>query len=64
MSNILKTDASCLALGKENDNFARCPEEALDWNHRKYLIVEEIIEYCPDVICLQVFPGTLSLISN
>ncbi|ERL84882.1 hypothetical protein D910_02305 [Dendroctonus ponderosae] len=41
------------ALGKENDNFARCPEEALDWNHRKYLIVEEIIEYCPDVICLQ-----------
>lgn len=41
------------ALGKENDNFARCPEEALEWNHRKYLIVEEIIEYCPDIICLQ-----------
>ncbi|CAG9763398.1 unnamed protein product [Ceutorhynchus assimilis] len=41
------------ALGKENDNFCQCPEEALDWNHRKYLIVEEIIEYCPDIICLQ-----------
>ncbi|KAL1517604.1 hypothetical protein ABEB36_001345 [Hypothenemus hampei] len=41
------------ALGKENDNFAKCPDEALDWNHRKYLIIEEIIEYCPDIICLQ-----------
>lgn len=41
------------ALGKENDNFVKCPDEALDWNHRKYLIVEEIIEYCPDIICLQ-----------
>lgn len=41
------------ALGKENDNFTRCPNEALDWNHRKYLIIEEIIEYCPDIICLQ-----------
>ncbi|KAF7267737.1 hypothetical protein GWI33_019065 [Rhynchophorus ferrugineus] len=41
------------ALGTMNDNFVRCPDEALDWNHRKYLIVEEIVEYCPDVICLQ-----------
>ncbi|XP_066148228.1 nocturnin isoform X2 [Euwallacea fornicatus] len=41
------------ALGKENDNFARCPPEALEWNHRKYLVVEEIVEYCPDIICLQ-----------
>ncbi|XP_060520021.1 nocturnin isoform X2 [Cylas formicarius] len=41
------------ALGKMNDNFARCPDEALDWNHRKYLIIEEIVEYCPDIICLQ-----------
>lgn len=42
------------ALGEKNDHFVRCPEEALDWNNRKFHIVEEILEYCPDVICLQV----------
>lgn len=42
------------ALGQMNDNFARCPDEALEWNTRRYLIVEEIVEYCPDIICLQV----------
>lgn len=42
------------ALGLYNDNFVCCPDEALDWKTRKYRIVEEIVEYCPDVICLQV----------
>lgn len=42
------------ALGQMNDNFARCPDEALEWNSRKFRIVEEIVEYCPDIICLQV----------
>lgn len=37
-----------------NDNFAKCPDEALEWNSRRYLIIEELIEYCPDIICLQV----------
>ncbi|XP_023024064.1 NADP/NADPH phosphatase nocturnin isoform X2 [Leptinotarsa decemlineata] len=41
------------ALGQMNDNFAKCPDEALEWNSRRYLIVEELVEYCPDIICLQ-----------
>ena len=28
--------------------------EALDWCTRRYRIVEEIVEYNPDIICLQV----------
>ncbi|XP_003736916.2 nocturnin isoform X1 [Drosophila pseudoobscura] len=40
-------------LGQHNDGFVRCPEEALDWQHRKYLIVQEILQNQPDVICLQ-----------
>lgn len=41
------------ALGQMNDNFAKCPEKALEWNFRRYLIIEELVEYCPDIICLQ-----------
>lgn len=41
------------SLGQCNDNFARCPTKALDWHNRRFHIIEEIIEYCPDVICLQ-----------
>ncbi|XP_046866568.1 nocturnin isoform X2 [Drosophila willistoni] len=40
-------------LGQHNDGFVRCPEEALTWQHRKYLIVQEILQNQPDVICLQ-----------
>ncbi|XP_065721385.2 nocturnin isoform X6 [Drosophila suzukii] len=40
-------------LGQHNDGFVRCPEEALTWEHRKYLIVQEILQNQPDVICLQ-----------
>lgn len=36
-----------------NDHFAKCPDEALEWNFRKFRIIEEIVEYCPDIICLQ-----------
>lgn len=31
----------------------RCPMEALNWSERKYLILEEILTYRPDVLCLQ-----------
>ncbi|XP_041943963.1 nocturnin isoform X1 [Alosa sapidissima] len=41
------------ALGEGMDNFVRCPLEALKWNERKYLILEEILNYQPDVLCLQ-----------
>ncbi|KAH8312796.1 hypothetical protein KR044_012973, partial [Drosophila immigrans] len=40
-------------LGQHNDGFVRCPEEALTWQHRKYLIVQEILQNQPDVVCLQ-----------
>lgn len=31
----------------------RCPMEALNWAERKYLILEEILTYRPDIVCLQ-----------
>lgn len=41
------------ALGEGKDGFIRCPLEALNWQERKYLILEEILTYRPDVLCLQ-----------
>ncbi|RZC32345.1 hypothetical protein BDFB_013367, partial [Asbolus verrucosus] len=48
-----KLNAVTKALGQMNDNFVKCPDEALEWNSRKFRIIEEIVEYCPDIICLQ-----------
>ncbi|XP_007895886.1 nocturnin isoform X1 [Callorhinchus milii] len=41
------------ALGEWKDNFIKCPREALNWSERKYLILEEIVTYRPDIVCLQ-----------
>ncbi|XP_030047589.1 nocturnin isoform X2 [Microcaecilia unicolor] len=41
------------ALGEGKDNFIKCPIEALKWEERKYLILEEILTYQPDILCLQ-----------
>ncbi|KAF7654190.1 hypothetical protein LDENG_00073020 [Lucifuga dentata] len=41
------------ALGEGKDGFIRCPLEALNWQERKYLILEEILTYRPDILCLQ-----------
>ncbi|KAM4732475.1 nocturnin isoform 2-T2 [Anableps anableps] len=41
------------ALGEGKDGFIRCPLEALNWHERKYQILEEILTYRPDVVCLQ-----------
>ncbi|KAJ8391011.1 hypothetical protein AAFF_G00097890 [Aldrovandia affinis] len=41
------------ALGEGKDGFVRCPLDALNWAERKYLILEEILTYQPDVLCLQ-----------
>ncbi|XP_054573701.1 nocturnin isoform X2 [Eptesicus fuscus] len=41
------------ALGEGKDNFAQCPVEALKWEERKCLILEEILAYQPDILCLQ-----------
>ncbi|XP_063586050.1 nocturnin-like isoform X1 [Penaeus indicus] len=41
------------ALGTHADNFVKCPSEALEWNTRRFRILEEIITYNPHIICLQ-----------
>ncbi|XP_033112060.1 nocturnin-like isoform X2 [Anneissia japonica] len=41
------------ALGNGGDNFIKCPKEALNWETRKFRILEELLIYDPDVMCLQ-----------
>uniref|UniRef100_G3S0V6 Nocturnin n=1 Tax=Gorilla gorilla gorilla TaxID=9595 RepID=G3S0V6_GORGO len=41
------------SLGEGKDNFVQCPVEALKWEERKCLILEEILAYQPDILCLQ-----------
>ncbi|XP_055378644.1 nocturnin isoform X2 [Condylostylus longicornis] len=41
------------SLGQKNDGFVCCPDEALTWDNRKFLIIEEILQNDPDIICLQ-----------
>lgn len=50
---VLQWNILAQALGEWKDNFIKCPREALNWSERKYLILEEILTYCPDILCLQ-----------
>ncbi|XP_039964519.1 nocturnin isoform X3 [Bactrocera neohumeralis] len=50
---VLQWNILSQTLGQNNDGFVRCPEEALTWENRKFLIVQEILQYNPDIICLQ-----------
>uniref|UniRef100_A0A0K8TQZ4 Nocturnin n=1 Tax=Tabanus bromius TaxID=304241 RepID=A0A0K8TQZ4_TABBR len=50
---ILQWNILSQSLGQNNDGFVQCPDEALTWENRKYLIVQEIIQNNPDVVCLQ-----------
>jgi len=50
---ILQWNHLSQTLGTKNDNFVVCPPEALDWSSRRWRLLEEIIRYQPDVICLQ-----------
>jgi len=40
-------------IGTKNDKFVRCPPSALDWSTRRWRLLEEIIRYDPDIVCLQ-----------
>ncbi|KAF6737374.1 Nocturnin [Oryzias melastigma] len=50
---IMQWNILAQALGEGKDGFIRCPLDALNWNERKYLILEEILTHRPDVLCLQ-----------
>ncbi|XP_020714552.1 nocturnin isoform X2 [Ceratitis capitata] len=50
---VLQWNILSQTLGQSNDGFVRCPEEALTWENRKFLIVQEILQFNPDIICLQ-----------
>uniref|UniRef100_A0A8C7XSL5 Nocturnin n=2 Tax=Oryzias sinensis TaxID=183150 RepID=A0A8C7XSL5_9TELE len=50
---IMQWNILAQALGEGKDGFVRCPLDALNWNERKYLILEEILTHRPDVLCLQ-----------
>nr|CAD7445236.1 unnamed protein product [Timema bartmani] len=50
---ILQWNLLSQALGQTNDNFVCCPDEALEWRTRRFHIVEELVGYNPDIICLQ-----------
>lgn len=50
---IMQWNILAQALGEGKDGFIRCPLEALKWQERKYLILEEILTYRPDIVCLQ-----------
>ncbi|XP_059201439.1 nocturnin [Centropristis striata] len=50
---IIQWNILAQALGEGKDGFIRCPLDALNWQERKYLILEEILTYRPDILCLQ-----------
>ncbi|XP_045119502.1 nocturnin-like isoform X2 [Portunus trituberculatus] len=50
---IMQWNILAQALGTHADNFAQCPREALEWDTRKYRILEEVLTHLPHVLCLQ-----------
>ncbi|TRY73758.1 hypothetical protein TCAL_12530 [Tigriopus californicus] len=50
---VLQWNALSQALGTKNDNFVKCPPEALEWKTRRFRMLEEIVLHDADVICLQ-----------
>ncbi|TKS90324.1 Nocturnin [Collichthys lucidus] len=50
---IMQWNILAQALGEGKDEFILCPLDALNWQERKYLILEEILTYRPDILCLQ-----------
>ena len=42
-----------LAQALSQDNFVKCPPEALEWKTRKFRILEELLLYNADIICLE-----------
>jgi len=40
-------------LGTKNDKFVKCSPQALEWSSRRWRLLQEIVRYNPDIICLQ-----------
>jgi len=50
---VFQWNALSQALGTGNDNFVKCPSQALEWPTRRFRMIEEIAQHNADVICLQ-----------
>lgn len=50
---VMQFNALADALSSGSDNFVKCPPEALTWSFRKQRILQELLTYEADVICLQ-----------
>ncbi|XP_077559961.1 NADP/NADPH phosphatase nocturnin isoform X3 [Haemaphysalis longicornis] len=50
---VLQWNLLSQALAEQADGFACCPDAALDWSKRRWRILEEILSYQPDLVCLQ-----------
>jgi len=50
---VLQWNILSQTLGSKNDKFIRCNPLALEWRTRRWKILEEIIRYDPDIVCLQ-----------
>lgn len=46
--------SSVTAIGLHYDKFVQTPRRALEWKHRRFYILQEMLTYMPDVFCLQV----------
>ncbi|XP_065226016.1 nocturnin isoform X2 [Planococcus citri] len=40
-------------IGQHYDKFVNTPRRALEWKHRRFYILQEMITYMPDIFCLQ-----------
>ena len=50
---VLQWNVLSQSLGSSIDKFVNCSSQTLDWNLRKWKLIEEIIKHDPDIICLQ-----------
>ncbi|XP_065577669.1 nocturnin-like isoform X2 [Artemia franciscana] len=50
---ILQWNILAQALGEYTDRFVLCPPEAMEWNFRRFRILEGILEYDPDIVVMQ-----------
>lgn len=50
---IMQWNMLAQALCHGSDNFVLCPKEALDWENRKIRVLEELLQYSPDILCLE-----------